>query len=292
MGNQVSNTKQYFYETLQFDNNYSVTACWDAVPTSFPTHWHTIGEIIYATDENSHFSVQEKEYVLNPGDILFIWPGELHATIHTSSKPYLILQYYNSLLEAFPEMTLLRSKLLSRHYLPASDPKSPTSEISEHMFQIRDTLYSKKPLNSIRLSLHLYHILLLFYDYCTLSSAERLPDEAFYRPHILEAVSNACCYISEHCDQDLSLNEVSEYVGISKFHFSRSFKEYTQISFSDYLAKQRIQKAILLFEKPDISISEVAFQSGFGSIASFNRCFKKEKSCTPSEYRLLIQKPH
>lgn len=284
--------KQYFYEALQFEYDYSVNASWDNTPFSFPTHWHTIGEIVYVTKKGTRFQVQEKEYCLDSGDILFIWPGELHATIQAEEHSHLIIQYYSHLLDVFPDMMPLCNSLLSRHYLSASVPGSPAAEIAEYMNQIKDNLKSNLPLNNMRLCLSLYHILLIFFDYCTANKNADSAENRSHRMQTLETITKACCYISEHCDHDLSLEEVSDYVGLSKFHFSRSFKEYTQFSFNDYIAHQRIQKAIFLFENPDISIAEAAFQSGFGSIPSFYRCFKKEKKCSPSEYRNMMQKPH
>lgn len=287
--NSDKQTKQYFYENLQFEHDYSITSTDENLPTQFPTHWHTVGEIVSATRDDSIFNVQGKEYRLNKGDILFIWPGELHATIRVPPEPYLMIQFYNSLLDVFPDMSLLKNEVFSRHYLPGSEPNSPAAEIIGYMKEIKQTNHRDIPLNNIRMSLSLYHMLLAFYDYCRNSKESSVQNAKGVRLHTLETIAQACCYISENCSRELSLDEVAEHVGLSRFHFSRSFKAYTQSNFSDYLAKQRIQKAILLFKNPDISIAEAAFSSGFGSIASFNRCFKKEKNCTPSEYRNLFQ---
>lgn len=136
----------------------------------------------------------------------------------------------------------------------------------------------------------MHHIFLLLFDYCTDPRHADLPEQTTNRLHSIQAVTKACCYIAENCEKNLTLDTVAEYAGISKFHFSRLFKEYTKSTFCDYLAIQRIQKAVLLFENSEISITEAAFQSGFGSIASFNRCFRKYKNCTPSDYHTLLRR--
>ena len=287
----MSGTKSFFYENAHFDYNYSVNASWENSPTSFPTHWHTFGEIVCAASDHSIFEIQGKTYTLQKGDILFVWPGELHSTIQAEPRSHLIVQYYNQLLNTFSDMSFLHSQVLSRHYVSCSAQDSPAAEIARYMYEIRDIFHVKVPMVNTRMCLSLYHILLLFYDCCSAGNLSASAESGTARIKAQQAIANACCYISEHCDQDLSLKEVADFVGLSKFHFSRSFHEYTQSSFSDYVAKQRIQQAILLFENRDISIAEIAFQSGFGSIASFNRCFKKEKKCTPSEYRDLMLNP-
>lgn len=280
-----------FFEESHFNYNYSVNASWVNAPTEFPLHWHTFGEIVLALKDNVHAQVQGKDYILRKNDVLFIWPGELHATLHAEQQAQLIVQYFGNLLNTFPEMTLMQNQILSIHHISAQAKDSPASEISRHMADIRDTFHTDKRLNDMRMQLSLYHLLLILYDYATNTSQTDAADGQQLRLHTIQAITKACCYITENCEKDLSLNEVAAHVGISKFHFSRCFKEYTQTSFSDYLATQRIQKAILLFENPEISIAEAAFQSGFGSIASFNRSFKKYKNCTPSDYRNLMRLP-
>ena len=96
-------------------------------------------------------------------------------------------------------------------------------------------------------------------------------------------------YIHTHYTKNISLDTIAGIAGFSKFHFSRLFKQFTNMSFYDYLNKERIQVAETLLLNHKLSITEVAFQSGFSSIATFNRVFKKFKNCTPTEFRTLYQ---
>ena len=93
-------------------------------------------------------------------------------------------------------------------------------------------------------------------------------------------------YVDHHYTDDLDLDEVSALTGFSKYHFARLFKQYTNMTFCDYLGQRRLQAAEELLKKPDLSITEVSLQSGFSSLSTFNRMFRKYKNCTPSEYRL------
>ena len=75
--------------------------------------------------------------------------------------------------------------------------------------------------------------------------------------------------------------------GYSKYHFSRLFSEYTKETFCDYLNLRRIKAAEELLLNDSLSVTEIAMQSGFSSIATFNRLFRSLKGCSPSEYRKL-----
>ena len=85
----------------------------------------------------------------------------------------------------------------------------------------------------------------------------------------------------------ITLEMVSDIAGFSKYHFSRLFKQCSGYNFYDYLCYLRIKSAENLLIHPGVSITEIALQSGFTSLSTFNRIFKKIKNCTPSEYRNL-----
>ena len=82
---------------------------------------------------------------------------------------------------------------------------------------------------------------------------------------------------------------VAALAGFSKYHFSRLFKEFTNISFYKYLNNQRISYAEKLLLDPNINITEVAIHSGYNSISAFMRMFKIIKNCTPTEFRNMYQ---
>lgn len=71
--------------------------------------------------------------------------------------------------------------------------------------------------------------------------------------------------------------------------FQWLFREYTGVSFVDYVAEQRLHYAEVLLGNPQLNITDAALQAGFGSISTFNRIFKQKKGCTPSEFRALFQ---
>ena len=73
--------------------------------------------------------------------------------------------------------------------------------------------------------------------------------------------------------------------GFSKYHFARLFKQYTDTSFYKYLNQKRIEHAKTLLLDPQLTVIEVATQSGFSSLSAFLRMFKQLNKCTPTEFR-------
>ncbi|MGB6220035.1 helix-turn-helix domain-containing protein [Haloferula sp.] len=99
------------------------------------------------------------------------------------------------------------------------------------------------------------------------------------------SVKRAREIINLQYQDELSLGMIAAKVNVSAGYFSDIFKKATGINFVEYVARVRIEKAKNMLQKPDVRISEVAFEVGFQSLSQFNRAFKKYAGMTPSELR-------
>ena len=102
-----------------------------------------------------------------------------------------------------------------------------------------------------------------------------------------DVIAAAMNYINSHYGENLTLDDVAGFSGFSRYYFSRSFKKQTGFSFKDYLCEKRLQVASELLSGTNLSMRDVAIQSGFGSVATFNRVFRENKGCTPTKYRAI-----
>lgn len=68
-------------------------------------------------------------------------------------------------------------------------------------------------------------------------------------------------YIDSHYTEELTLDNIADFSGFSKYHFTRLFKQYTDSTFYDYLIYRRIKVAEELLANPELSITEIALQS-------------------------------
>lgn len=99
------------------------------------------------------------------------------------------------------------------------------------------------------------------------------------------SVQKAINYIREHCQEEISLTSVAEYVRLNPTYFSRFFKEETGCSFVDYLKKLRIEKAKELLKTSNLKIYEICEALGYQSVQYFSTLFKNMVGVTPQEYR-------
>ncbi|MFP4520647.1 MAG: helix-turn-helix domain-containing protein [Fibrobacterota bacterium] len=95
-------------------------------------------------------------------------------------------------------------------------------------------------------------------------------------------------YIREnvHDQAKMVLENIGKEFGLSSDYLSRIFKEETGYKLNEFVNSVRIEKAKeLLLKNPDRKITDIAFDSGFGTLEHFVRQFRKSEGLTPSEYR-------
>lgn len=93
-------------------------------------------------------------------------------------------------------------------------------------------------------------------------------------------------YIEANLNRNLSLTEVAEASHFSVYHFHRIFKAIIGETVNDYIARRRLENAVnLLIFKKDLSVTQVALDSGFSSSANFSKAVKLHFGYSPSEIR-------
>lgn len=105
------------------------------------------------------------------------------------------------------------------------------------------------------------------------------------RPRVIE---KALDYIDKKYAEQLTLEDVAEVNGMSKFHFSRIFNEKSGYSFKDYLNRKRIAEAKRLMREEEYNVSEACYSVGFNDVSYFGQVFKKLEQMNPSQYRRRV----
>lgn len=99
------------------------------------------------------------------------------------------------------------------------------------------------------------------------------------------AVARARAIIAERYATPLTLHEIARAVNMSIFYFCKSFKRATGMTFTEYLARVRVERVKSLLLNPNTRISEAAYECGFQSLSQFNRTFRHVAGESPSAHR-------
>lgn len=92
-------------------------------------------------------------------------------------------------------------------------------------------------------------------------------------------------YMEEHLNEEISRDDVAAVACLSPSHFSRVVKQTFGHSFTDLLARMRVEKARELLARTDLNLIRVCLDCGFSDPSYFTKVFRKYTGHTPGEYR-------
>lgn len=279
-GRQINEPEEY--EHPLFVENAALRLWYNEQPDRYVTHWHNATEMITVLECGYTVTVQNQIFHLEPGDILVIPPGALHS-IQGNPKgegsrfiflfeltPFTSMYDFRFVRSAFSGAVLINQMTCPTIY---------EEEITA-ILQCAEVYWSD---SSIRL-LRIYSALLQFLTrYTELSlSGQIKPTDSKLKNRTIQTLLSE---IETDCAHIPSLEDAATQTGLSKFYFARQFRNCTGHTYWDYISQIRLKKASQLLVETDDAICKIALACGFHDLSSFNRSFKKNIGCTPSEYR-------
>lgn len=276
---------QGIHETVNFRLNSSIRLYNNDECEDYPSHWHTPLEIIMPLENSYMVDCNGHNFNLSVGDILVICPGVMHH-LYASKGRRIIFQAEITNKNPFKELESVLS-IISPALLITPD-NSPTiyKELHCYMMEIATEYINNISLSEPAIYARLMEIFVLIGRNHT-ENPSQFDVGISKQKEYIDKFMNICNYINVHCTEDLSLDKMAALAGYSKYHFTRLFKQFTNISFYKYINLKRIAIAEKLLVDSNISVTDVALQSGFTSLSAFIRMFKLVNNCTPSDFRSM-----
>ncbi|MHB8129670.1 MAG: AraC family transcriptional regulator [Mobilitalea sp.] len=279
------NTNNYF-ERLNFINGKKINVS-KKIDLNFSDtmHWHPFIEILVSLYDNNEVTINFTKYVLKTNDLVIIYPGDLHSLDHAAENAFILVQFPLDLLMIMSEFNRNFSVFYQYHCIKYDPSNIDSDKMILLIKELPELYYYDSLFNEVRI----YSLLLEFFvklgQYCVNAKKEEFSGDANTEYKSIKLMAEACLYISQNCTKSLSLDDISHQMGVSKSHFSHLFKKYTNMTFIDFLTTERIKRTESLISNPKAHIIDIAFDSGFSSLSSFNRAFKKIKGISPSDFR-------
>lgn len=104
-------------------------------------------------------------------------------------------------------------------------------------------------------------------------------------PELLRRLLRAKDRVDAASHEDWPVPRLARVSGVSEAHFARSFKEAFGLPPHRYLLTRRIERAVALLRDTDLSITDIAFQTGWGSLGTFGRTFRDITGASPGAVR-------
>lgn len=272
-------------EMIEYCENTTHRIWLNDLNVGYENHWHSAMEIILTLEDTYEVEVASEKFVLTPGDILIIPPNTLHTILAPESGKRIVYILNISLISMLKSFSGIKSLLIDPLLINNDSYPAIYSEVYSILIQIKKEYLSGNEYSELTIQALLLNMFVAIGNNHN-SAKELFPNvKVDKQKEYIQKFNHAIEYIDLHYSDELTLEVLAEYIGFSKYHFSRLFKQYTGYTFCDYLTYRRIKIAEELLAKQDSSITEVALQAGFTSITTFNRIFKQQNNCTPSEYR-------
>lgn len=245
--------------------------------------------IFYVTEGSAEVSIEGREYQLVPGSLFYCHAGSRYTVRTHQGFSHICLNF--DLTQAHQQYTL--------PFLPISDTDKwesmpvfsetirDSSFLSAHLFlenathlhgqikQIADDYSSTdipgQQMSSARLKL-------------LLTELHRITDW-----NIPDEINLVKAYIQNHHAEKITNQELAALVGYHEYHLNRLFAKYTGMNLHQYLLKVRLTQASYLLLNTELSLQDIALQTGFSDYTHFSHSFKKAYGHAPLPYRKQLR---
>lgn len=254
---KVSDTQPITVHYNQLGENNDIT---------FMPHWHEAIEIIYLKKGLLKCSSDFSKISAKPGDIIYLSPYITHFLENiTPSCYYLCLQADISIISDYGYLLSSSSVYVTNH-----------PRIIASMDIIEDEFFHKSTNSELIIKNQLLSTL-GYINRLSINSPSFMSNVQF------DKIRKSITFINEHLKENISLKEISDYVGFSESHFSRCFHSVTKMSVITYLNLVRCKHAYHLISVMNKSVKEAAELSGFTNLSYFTKRFKNIYNMLPSQ---------
>jgi AraC-like DNA-binding protein len=281
-----------FFEKVSLENSQSFTIKKFMVQYfDMPWHYHPEYELTLITRGEGKRFVGDCIEDFKENDLVMIGPhlphywknSEAYYNKKSSPKASAIVVHFG---EEFPES----------HFFLLKELKKIKNFFSDAALGLRfdqETSESVKPKLERMLTLKGYQriaLLLDIIDFLSRAKSAVLCSAGFTRvlnPNDSERINKVYGYIMEHFKEEISLNEVAAFSGMSNGAFSRYFRQKTKKNFITFINELRIGYACRLLLNNEMNVAEICYATGYSNLSNFNRQFKSIVRITPSKYKSL-----
>ena len=233
--------------------------------SDFYSHWHDEMEFIYVIEGKSEICIDLKKFKISTGDFIIVPKGSIHYIIgNDNTKISFIALVFN--------LSLIEGNNLDYSQINFINPILQNKLFFKNLITFNDSSYSDI-INSFNL--------LSKENYITI----KIENENYNNLIKIEKLKEVIKFIQTNYKSHISTKDLANIAKYSEYHFLRFFKNETGKTCTQYINNFRVEKAAILLSNTNLSITDIAYEVGFGDISYFIKTFKKQMSISPAKYR-------
>jgi AraC-type DNA-binding domain-containing proteins len=266
---------------VKYDTGLKVEAYhFQGIMQKFPNHFHEYYVIGFIEKGQRLLSCKNKEYTIEPGDLLLFNPRDSHACEQIDGKT---LDY--RCINIQPEiMSKAIFEITGKEYLPYF-----TSQVVFHS----DLVVVLRELHQMLMEEERDFRKEEIFFFLLEQLIEEYTEQAVPAGNSEQSMEarTICEFLENHYMENITLNDLCKLTGLSKYYLLRSFTKQKGISPYSYLETIRIDKAKKMLEQGILPI-DAALQTGFTDQSHFSNFFKKFIGLTPKQYMNIFKDTH
>lgn len=230
---------------------------------SFPPHIHQCFEIIVLREGKMNITVDGVLYELNKGEAVLVFPNQVHSLQSVESEhtlcifsPEIVKAYSNKVLKKLPQNNKFTID-------------ENTLNLFDGLFENTTDVFRKGVL----------YLICAAFDKIAVYKHQDTQNKTL--------LQKMFAFVDDNFERECSLLSLSSNIGYNYSYLSRYFKSIVGISFNAYVNNYRLNNACYLLKNSSDTVLQCALNSGFVSLRTFNRDFRKNIGVTPLEYRKL-----
>lgn len=234
---------------------------------TFPLHMHIVIEMMYLLSGKVSATVEDETFSLEKGDIFLVFPNQAHSYESTNCENLMLLlptAALGSLAGA------IQGKRPLRYYLRASEVPPYVSAVLEALYTLRRTAGPEE------------QEALAHAAFAGVIARLGLTEAQSSQPAF---IGQAMEWIAESYRKPITLQWLARKLGVSKCYLSRELNSFLKMGFREYINCLRVDYAKNLLKRTNLSITEIALESGFDNPRTFNRAFQSVTNTTPRNFR-------
>lgn len=261
----------------------------DLTKVKVPWHWHDELEIIIITEGSVCVQIANSSFVLNKGEGYFLNSGILHSAKLLSTKGHQHALIFS------PEITAHSEDIVWKTYIQPIFKKqalpfiklSPGISWQNSILQLSNDAWLNGAYEKTDYPITVRHNLTRVFSLIK-SNIDLLENETEFTDKAKQdelRIKKILFFIENNYPTTITIADIAKSGDISISSCLRLFKQILKTTPIQYLIKYRLQKSVEEFDSLEgRNIGDIAYSCGFSDATYFNRCFKKEFGCTPTEY--------
>lgn len=251
-------------------------------------HWHNETELVFFKTGLFNVNLNMKEYKIIAPAFMFINSGDIHSIVSEEGcresaivfdLKMLSFEYFDGI-----QYKIIRPLLEGKMQFPqfVFEKDKIWQDIKKLYESIMYEANNKELASYMKVKSYLYQLIACLYENNSFINADNIEENDIYK---IKNVKKVLTFIHNNYSEKISLNKMSDLVGMNTQYFCRYFKKLIGKTLTEYINEIRIEKAAECLIETEDKIIDIAISCGYENIGYFIKRFREQKHMSPSEYR-------